>query len=115
MLKVNGVTIATPKEFSVEITDVDGSSGRNAKGEMIRDRIAVKRKLNCSWGPLTNAQMSTLLQAVSSVFFTVTYPDPQTGTNQTKTFYVGDRTAPMLIYKNNVPLWEGLDMNFVEK
>lgn len=115
MLKINGVTVATPQTFKVEISDLDGESNRNAKGLLIRDRIAVKRKLECSWPALTNSQASTLLTAVSSVFFTVTYPDPQTGNNQTKTFYVGDRSVPMLIYKNGVPMWEGLEMNFIER
>ena len=44
MLKINGVDITAPKSFQVDIEDVDGESGRNARGEMLRDRIAVKRK-----------------------------------------------------------------------
>lgn len=115
MLKINGVDIATPQTFKVEISDLDGDSQRNARGKMMRDRIAVKRKLECSWPPLTKTQMSTLLTAVSGVFFNVTYPDPQTGTNLTKEFYVGDRTTPMLRYKDGQPMWEGLEMNFVER
>lgn len=115
MLKINGVQIPTPQSFSVEISDLDGESNRNAKGELVRDRIAVKRKLECAWPPLTNQQISTLLTAVSSVFFDVTYPDPQTGTNITKTFYVGDRKSAVLRIKNGVPIWEGLEMNFVER
>lgn len=115
MLQIDGVAIASPKSFKVSINDLDGESNRNAKGELIRDRVAVKRKLELEWPPLTNSQMSTLLTKVQNVFFTVTYPDPMTGSNQTKTFYVGDRTAPM--YKNTAGniLWEGLNMNFIEK
>jgi len=45
----------------------------------------------------------------------VTYPDPQTGANKTISCYVGDRTAPMLMYQNNTPMWEGLKMNFIQK
>lgn len=115
MLKINGVTIATPQSFKVEISDLDGESHRNAKGLLIRDRIAVKRKLECSWPPLTNFQISTILKAVKPVFFSVTYPDPEEGTNLTKTFYVGDRSAPVLMIKNGVPMWEGLEMNFIER
>ena len=46
---------------------------------MIRDRIGVKRKIALEWPPLTQREISTLLAAVSSVFFTVTFPDPQQG------------------------------------
>ena len=53
MISVNGVAIATPKTFEATVTDLDGESNRNANGELIRDRIAVKRKLNLEWGPST--------------------------------------------------------------
>ena len=51
MLKINNVSIAVPSAFQVDIQDIDGESNRNAKGELLRDRIAVKRKLNCEWPP----------------------------------------------------------------
>lgn len=116
MIKINGVDIATPKTYDATVNDLDGESNRNANGELIRDRIAVKRKLNLEWGPLTQSQISTLLNAVSSVFFTVTFPDPQLGI-ATKTMYVGDRTAPAYFYdeKAKEVKWRGLKMNFIEK
>ncbi|HHV27429.1 MAG TPA: hypothetical protein GXX63_09565 [Tissierellia bacterium] len=115
MLKINGVAVATPKVFKVDINDLDGESGRNAKGGLVRDRIAVKRKLNCEWPPLKNSQISTLLKAVSSVYFTVEYPDPVEGVRLTKTFYVGDRSAPVYSHIDGKPFWNGLTMNFIEK
>lgn len=114
MLKVNGVAIAAPSAYEVTIQDLDGESNRNASGNMIRDRIAVKRKINLEWPPLSQVEISTLLNAVSSVFFTVTFPDPQQGMI-TNTMYVGDRTAPAYQYKNGEVKWSGLKMNFIEK
>lgn len=114
MLKVNGVAIATPKTYEVIVQDFDGESNRNANGNLVRDRIAVKRKLNLEWGPLTQSEIETLLNAVSSVFFTVTYPDPQLGV-VTKTMYVGDRNSPAYSCINGVVKWSGLKMNFIEK
>ncbi len=114
MLKVDGVAIATPKVYEVTVSDLDGESNRNANGELIRDRIAVKRKLNLEWQPLSQSEISTLLNAISSVFFTVTFPDPQLGLI-TKTMYVGDRTAPAYQYKDGEVKWSGLKMNFIEK
>ncbi len=114
MLKVNGVAIAAPSNYEVTIQDLDGESNRNASGNMIRDRIAVKRKINLEWPPLSQVEISTLLNAVSSVFFTVTFPDPQQGMI-TKTMYVGDRTAPAYQYKNGEVKWSNLKMNFIEK
>ena len=114
MIKINGVDIATPKVFEVAVSDLDGESNRNANGELIRDRIAVKRKLNLEWGPLTQAEIAPILNAVSGVFFTVTFPDPQLGIT-TKTMYVGDRTSPAYQYKDGQVKWQGLKMNFIEK
>ena len=116
MISINGVKIATPKNYEPTISDLDGESNRNANGELIRDRIAVKRKLNLEWPPLTQSEISTLLKAVSSVFFTVTFPDPELGII-TKTMYVGDRTAPAYFYdeKTKDVKWQGLKMNFIEK
>ena len=114
MISINGVAIATPKAYEATVTDLDGETNRNANGDLIRDRIAVKRKLNLEWGPLTQSEISTLLSAVSSVFFTVTFPDRELGMI-TKTMYVGDRTAPAYSFINGEVKWQGLKMNFIEK
>ncbi|WP_394898941.1 DUF6711 family protein [Clostridium paraputrificum] len=114
MIKINGVAIATPKVFEATVSDIDGESNRNAKGELIRDRVAVKRKINLEWGTLEQSEMSKILNAVSSVFFTVEFPDPQLGLI-TKTMYVGDRTSPAYSYIDNKIKWQGLKMNLVEK
>lgn len=114
-MKINGTDIKTPSELQIDISDIDANTYRNAKGEMTRDRVATKRKLNCKWNALTVAEMSTLLTAVQDVFFTVTYLDAMIGTEQTKTFYVGDRSAPVYRLVNGKELWEGLSMNFIEK
>jgi hypothetical protein len=114
LIKINGVDIATPKSYEATVTDLDGETNRNAAGELIRDRIAVKRKLNLEWGPLTQAEIAPILNAVSGVFFTVTFPDPQSGMI-TKTMYVGDRTSPAYQYINGEVKWQGLKMNFIEK
>lgn len=115
MLKVNGTTIKTPRKMKVGIYDVSKDADRNAAGTILIDRVAVKRKIECEWGALTNTEMSALLSAVTSVFFSVTYPDPQTGAAKTITCYAGDRTAPVYREISGTPLWEGLKMNFIEQ
>ena len=97
MIVVNGTEIAVPKSYKVTVSDIDGESNRNANGELVRDRIAVKRKLEMEWGPLDDSEISILLKAVKDTFFEVTFPDPQEGI-LTKTMYVGDRSAPAYIH-----------------
>lgn len=116
MLKINGVDIATPKTYQPTISDEDGETNRNANGYLIRDRIATKRKLEMEWGPLSQDEISTLLNAVSDVFFDITFPDPKDGII-TKTMYVGDRSAPAYVFdeeKKEIK-WKGLKMNFIEQ
>lgn len=115
MLQIDGAEITAPKSFQFSISDIDGETNRNAKGEMIRDRIATKRKLECEWGPLTMSECSAILKAVQNVFFSVTYPDAMEGALITKTMYVGDRTAPMYALINGIAYWQGLKMDFIEK
>ncbi|WP_430599368.1 DUF6711 family protein [Enterococcus sp. DIV0179] len=114
-LQVNGTNVKTPKKFVVGIQAIDGESGRNANGDMIRDYITTKRKLDLEWPPLTDSEISTLLKSVMSPFFQVTYPDPMEGKIITKTFYVGDRNSPTYSWNDKLPKWEGLSMNFIER
>ncbi|MFT8313171.1 MAG: DUF6711 family protein [Clostridium sp.] len=112
-LSINGVAVAAPKTFQVDLVDLDSdTTQRNAKGVLMRDRLRQMRKLECEWGPLTNAEISTILQAVNPVNFPVVYPDPYTGNDQTRTFYAGDRSAPK--YDFNKDLWLGLKFDLIE-
>ena len=104
----------SPKSFQVGVQDVDGETGRNANGDMVRDRITTKRKLEIEWGMLTQSECSVILNAVSAVFFTVSYPDPISG-QSTRTFYVGDRTAPAYSFTNKFKPWSGLKFNLIER
>ncbi|WP_424349586.1 DUF6711 family protein [Latilactobacillus sp. 5-91] len=116
-LKIGGTVVKAPQSFQVAIQDIDGNTTRNAKGNMNRDRVAVKRKLQVSWGPCSMAESAAILQAVSAVFVDVTYPDPQDGEVVTRTFYVGDRTAPTYSWNPKLAKmeWKGISFDFVEK
>lgn len=114
MIEINNIKIRTPSSFSVSIIDISNAE-RNEKGEMLIDRIATKIKLEIQWKSLSNDEISTLLKSVKDIYFNVNYPDPQEGTNLTKIFYVGDRTAPMYNFNSGNPKWENLKMNFIEK
>lgn len=117
MIKINGVAIPKyPSSFSVTISDLDDgrTTGRTMDGILHRDRIAVKRKIELSFNALKWSEISTLMQQISAQEFTVEYPDPMTGTIETKNFYVGDRTAPVGIYIDGEPMWLDVKFNFIE-
>lgn len=116
-LLLNGKEVKTPKTFSAVVQDIDGNSTRDASGNMHRDRITVKRKLSIAWGPLNNNEIATIMQAVSGVFFKVTYPDPQTGAQATASFYVGDRTAAAYSWSDtfSAMMWQNLSFDLIEQ
>lgn len=113
-LTISGVVVPQPSKMQVEILDISTAS-RNTQGNMLIDRIATKRKISLEWAQLSNSQTPIILQAVNSVFFQASYPDPYTGTIQTRTFYVGDRSMPVYNYSGAHPVWEGLKMNLIEQ
>src|SRR5690554_4759388 len=106
-IKINGVAVVAPSEFTVTTLDIDNadSTNRSADGTLNRDRIAVKRQLEMSWNLLESDDISLILQQMSDVFFDVEYPDPTEGEYVTKTFYVGNRPAPMAIDKGEIIYW----------
>ena len=116
-IKINNIEIATPSEFSVTVSDLDNgeSTVRTADGTLNRDRVAVKRQIDLTWPALTWSQTSTLLQAMSNVFFEVYYPDPMTGAYTTKTFYAGNRPVPVAIPKGNDIVWGNVKVTLIER
>lgn len=114
MIKVNGVELPTPSDYTVGIQDISKAE-RNARGTMIIERIATKRKLELAWKYLTKDQLQQVLNAVSPVFFTVEYPDPQTGARRSGSFYAGDRTVGAMDYIDGNIRWKDIKFNVVER
>lgn len=114
LIKINGVEIPTPSDLSVGIQDISKAE-RNANGTMIIERIATKRKLELSWKYLSKEGLSTILNLISPVFFTVEYIDPQDNGIRTGTFYSGDRNCGMLSFINGIPKYKDVKFNLVER
>lgn len=114
---INGVAVKTPNKFEWTIQSIDGSeTGRNANGDMVRDYITDKVKLDIGYPPLNDSEISTILKAINHPSFSVTYPDALEGRDVTKTFYVGDRKAPSYSWnkKFNEAKWKGLEFSLIE-
>lgn len=116
LLKIDSVEIAAyPRELTVTILDLDSdSTTRTADGTLQRDRITVKRQIEMTWNAITNTQISSILTAMSGTSFSFYYPDPLSGAYETKSFYVGNRPAPIAIEKGGVIYWAGLKMTLTE-
>lgn len=111
-------SLPEPSSLTVLYSDVDSaSSGRGEDGVMIRDRVAVNRKLSIGYNVLTAAKASALLgSAIKNVFFELYFFDPKQNAWATGTFYVGDRQ--MQVFKRTASgeyIYEGASFDFVEK
>jgi len=114
MLKINGVSIPAPSDLKVGIQDISKAE-RAANGTMFIERIATKRKLEPSWAYLSKEDTSKLFQAVSPVFFQVSYIDPEDNAVKIGTFYAGDRKAGALDYQNGVIRYKDVSVNLIER
>ena len=90
-------------------------SGRAENGEMIATLVAKKRKLEIKYANLTPEDAKAILEEVSGdMFFEVTYYDVLAGEQETRTFYVGDRSTDWYNYNIERGL-ENLAFNIIEK
>lgn len=114
MIKIDGITIPTPSDYQVGIMDISKAE-RNARGNLIIERIATKRKIEMSWKYLDKWDLSKLFNLVSPVFFKVEYIDPQDNVLKTGTFYAGDRKAGALDYRNGDIRYKDIKFNIIER
>ena len=114
-IKVNGADIKTPSTFSVGIYDESApDSGRDLTGLMHKNTIATKRTISLSWRNISEADVRSILNAfMAQEYFTVTYYDPTSASQVTKTFYLGDREVPL--YNKALGLYESLTFNVIER
>lgn len=117
LILINGKEIKCPSSFQYTRQDYDLDSSRSVTGEMVRQRICTKVKLDLTWksGAMDVQSMATLLKAVDDVFFEVTYFDVHDGAMRTATFYVSDRTATMYSFVNGVPVFDEISFSLVER
>ena len=115
LIKVNGTYIPDPSSLQWGLQSVsDPNAGRSLDGKMHVNLVTRKRKLELSWNGVDFATASEILQAVNGETFTVTYLDALTNTTQTRTFYVGDRTAPVNSYAVGYRWYTNVSFNLIE-
>lgn len=124
-LQINEVEIAKmPNELKITLADLDysssGSVTRAVDGTLSRNRIAggPKRTIEMQYSALPWATMSALLTQMQDEFFDVYYPDPMSGTYETRTFYVSDRPVGVIkttLNKGSNITWGGMTFTLVEQ
>lgn len=98
---INGITVATPKQGGVVITDEPvwaSNTGRSSTGKMIGDVVAWKTTIAVTWPPLSFANAKKIRDAIKNAgtFFTIKYYDFSASAMVEKTVYAGN--IPRTLY-----------------
>ena len=110
----NNTDIPCPSSYEWKLSDVSAAdAGRTEDAKMHKMRIAQKVHIELAWNNITTAQASTILTAFNPQYIEVKYLDPKAGDFATKTFYVGDRSAPA--YSTALGLWSNVAFNIIEQ
>jgi len=107
---------ASPGGLKWSIMSVQSAdSGRAEDGKMIATLVAKKRKLELKYANLTPEDAKAILEEVcGDMFFEVTYYDVLAGEQETRTFYVGDRSLDWYNYNIERGI-ENLAFNLIEQ
>lgn len=116
MITVDGVEMPCPSKLDWGLQDVSASdSGRTQDAKMHKNRVAQKRKLQLAWNGPTSDQVSKILKAFNPEYIRVRYPDAMSGEYETRTFYVGDRSAPYKCWWYGNHRMEQLSFDIIER
>lgn len=116
MIRVNGAKVKTPSSFSWGLQDVSASdAGRTQDALMHKNTVAQKRKIALSWTMPSPAEAQAILTAFNDEYFRVTYYDPLDGDTVTRTFYAGDKSAPVKIWTANNKRYEQISFDIIER
>lgn len=116
MILVGGSAVKDPSVFEWGLQDISGAdAGRTDDTIMHKNRVGQKRKLKLAWNNPTPEETSAILQAFDPEYIMVTYPDAKSGLNETREFYVGDRTAPMRAWASRYKRYTQVTFEIIER
>lgn len=116
MLWVDGVECPCPSTFEWGMIDVsDTDSGRTLDTIMHKNRVGQKRQIKLSWNGTDASTTAKILQMFNPEYISVKYFDAMAGGYETRTFYVGDRSAPVKIWTVNNKRYESVSFNIIEQ
>ena len=111
---VDGAVVPCPSSYEYKLSDVSAAdAGRTEDGLMHKMRIAQKVHLELKWQNIKTSDVSTILTAFNPEYISVNYLDAMSGSYQTKTFYVGDRSVPS--YNTALGIWSNVAFNIIEQ
>lgn len=116
MIMVDGAKIPCPSSFTWGLQDISAAeSGRTDDTIMHKNRVGQKRKISLAWVAKDWQTTARILRAFNPEYISVRYPDMMSGSYETRTFYVGDRTAPVKYWWTGKKLIGQISFDIIEK
>lgn len=116
MLEVDGSAVPDPSVFEWGLQDISSSdSGRTEDTLMHKNRVGQKRKIKVTWNNPTPEKAAQILTAFNPEYVSVKYPDAMSNSNETRTFYVGDRTAAMRAWTTSYKRYTQVIFDLIER
>lgn len=97
MVTLNGVSVIDPSKNEWGLQDISSKdAGRDESTIMHKMKLGQKRTYNLAWKMIDPHNAAIILQAINSAeTFPCTLWDAMNEQYETRTYYVGDRSAPM--------------------
>jgi hypothetical protein len=109
---INGVAVKFPSVYKWKLEDLSAAdAGRTEDTIMDKMRIGQVVGIELQWNKVSIQEASTLLQQFNPEYVEVCYLDAMAGKYVTKTFYVGNRSAPL--YNGELGLWDNIAFNLI--
>lgn len=116
LIMVSGFTIPQPSVYVWSLQDVSApNAGRTEDALMHKNLITKKRKLQLTWKAKDTSVASTILRAFDPEYVSVRYFDMLDNEYQTRTFYTGDKTAPVKMWQIGRHLIETIYFDIIER
>ena len=114
-LKIGTTTIndPSPSKYELQSIYIDADSERNASGNLIRNVVNKKYKIQLEFPPMKATKMKALLSLLDNTSMTVEYYDQKSDTYRTGTFYAGDLITSPLFKKDEI-VYDGFKINLIE-
>jgi hypothetical protein len=115
---VDGVSCPTPSTFSYTLSDnsaEDAGRVQDGNDTMYKNRTSQKRKISLSWLGPSLSTASSLLTMFNPEYVHITYWDMKDNEEQTRQFYVGDRTVPVNIWTVDNKRYTSVSFDIIER
>ena len=116
LIIVDGVALPQPYQYTWSLQDVSASNaGRTEDALMHKSRVAQKRKIQLGWRIKDTDTTALILRAFNPEYVNVRYFDMLDNQYEYRTFYVGDRTAPVQLWAVGKHLIQTISFDIIER